>query len=71
MDRIPTISDTTQARARTGDAPDVCWCGQDIEQVRGPHCPRCGTACRGPVRPDLGPTGRLTATTTSTRRNTP
>ena len=20
-----------------------CWCGQDLEHVRGEHCPRCGS----------------------------
>jgi len=44
MNRISTISDTTQVRPQTGDAPDVCWCGQDLEQVLGRHCTRCGTA---------------------------
>lgn len=44
MDRIVTISDTTQVRPRQGDAPDVCWCGQDMDHVPGRHCPRCGTA---------------------------
>jgi uncharacterized paraquat-inducible protein A len=53
MDRIPTISDTTQARAHTGNAPDVCWCGQDIEHGRAAHCPRCGTACATRLNPTL------------------
>ena len=22
---------------------DLCWCGQDMDVVRGNHCPRCGT----------------------------
>ena len=22
---------------------DLCWCGQDMDVVRGSHCPRCGT----------------------------
>jgi hypothetical protein len=51
MDRTPTISDTTQARAHAGDAPHVCWCGQDVEHARGPHCPRCGTAGSTRVQP--------------------
>ncbi len=49
MDRITTVSDTTvsnttQAHPTMGHAPAVCWCGQDIDDVRGRHCPRCGTA---------------------------
>ena len=49
MDRITTISDTTisdttRVRPTVGQAPDVCWCGQDMDHVRGRHCPRCGTA---------------------------
>jgi len=44
MDGISTISDTTQVRPPAGDTIDVCWCGQDMDLVRGGHCPRCGTA---------------------------
>ena len=44
MDRITTISDTTQVRQSAGKAPNVCWCGQDMDHVPGRHCPRCGTA---------------------------
>lgn len=49
MDRITTISDTTisdttRVRTTPGGAPDVCWCGQDLDLVQGRHCPRCGTA---------------------------
>ena len=49
MDRITTvsgttISDTTRVHPTVGDAPDVCWCGQDMDHVRGRLCPRCGTA---------------------------
>ena len=44
MDRISTISDTTQVRPPTGGATNVCWCGQDMDHVRRTHCPRCGTA---------------------------
>jgi len=44
MDRISTISDTTQVRPPAGETTDVCWCGQDMDLVRGRHCPRCGTA---------------------------
>jgi hypothetical protein len=44
MDRISTVLDATQVRPRVGDAPDGCWCGQDLDHVRAPHCPRCGTA---------------------------
>ena len=43
MDRISTISDTTQVRPPAGTT-EVCWCGQDLDHVRGGHCPRCGTA---------------------------
>ncbi len=45
MDRISTISDTTKVRPPAGDITDVCWCGQDMDLVRGRHCPRCGTTC--------------------------
>jgi hypothetical protein len=54
MDKISTISDTTisdttisdpaRAHSNRGNATDVCWCGQDMDGVRGRHCPRCGTA---------------------------
>jgi anaerobic ribonucleoside-triphosphate reductase len=44
MDRISTISDTTQVRPPAVETTDVCWCGQDMDRVRGRHCPRCGTA---------------------------
>ncbi len=44
MDRISTISDTTQVRPPAGETTDVCWCGQDMDLVQGRHCPRCGTA---------------------------
>ncbi len=44
MDRISTISNTTQVRPPTGETTDVCWCGQDMDHVRVRHCPRCGTS---------------------------
>lgn len=44
MNRTSTIPDTTQVRPHAGHAPEICWCGQDLEQVRGRHCTRCGTA---------------------------
>lgn len=49
MDKITTIanttiSDTTRVRPTRGEAAGVCWCGQDMDCVRGHHCPRCGTA---------------------------
>lgn len=44
MDRISTISDTTQVRPPASEATKVCWCGQDMDHVRGRHCARCGTA---------------------------
>ncbi|WP_159081458.1 hypothetical protein [Nocardioides sediminis] len=53
MDSIPTISDTTQGRGNLRGTPDVCWCGQDVEHVRGAHCPRCGTARSTYVGPSL------------------
>ena len=38
-------SDTTQVWLPSGRrTTDVCWCGQDMDHVRGRHCPRCGTA---------------------------
>ena len=67
MDRITTVSDTTvsDTTARTdpthptpGHSPDVCWCGQDLDLVRGRHCPRCGTA-RAPH--PVAPLSRLAA----------
>ena len=39
-----TISGTTQVGSSASDLADVCWCGQDMDCVRGRHCPRCGTA---------------------------
>lgn len=49
MDKVTTISDTTisdatRVHSTPGNATDVCWCGQDMDCVRGRHCPRCGTA---------------------------
>lgn len=54
MDSISTISDTTisdtttprttQGCSAASDLTEVCWCGQDMDCVRGRHCPRCGTA---------------------------
>ena len=42
------IRSISSASARAGrpaaDARhDLCWCGQDMDVVRGSHCPRCGT----------------------------
>jgi hypothetical protein len=39
-----TSSDTTQVLPPAGATTDACWCGQDMDFVRGSHCPRCGTA---------------------------
>jgi hypothetical protein len=39
-----TVSDTTRVHLAVTRAPGVCWCGQDIDHVRGQHCPRCGTS---------------------------
>ena len=49
MDRISNISDTTisdtaRMHPTAGNVSDVCWCGQDMDRVRGRHCTRCGTA---------------------------
>lgn len=49
MDKVSTISATTISNAtrghvNSGNATDVCWCGQDMDCARGRHCPRCGTA---------------------------
>lgn len=49
MDKTTTISDTTfsdttPVRPTRGGGSGVCWCGQDMDCVRGRHCPRCGTA---------------------------
>jgi hypothetical protein len=47
MDTISTISTSstrTQVRRPSSATTDVCWCGQDMDLVRGDHCPRCGTA---------------------------
>jgi hypothetical protein len=51
MDTIPPISDTTQEPATAGATAEICWCGQDIEHVRGLHCPRCGTATSTRIQP--------------------
>ena len=42
---IRTISSASATTGRpTADAHhDLCWCGQDMDVVRGSHCPRCGT----------------------------
>ncbi len=32
---------------------DLCWCGQDVDVVRGSHCPRCGTMRVARVGADL------------------
>ena len=38
----------------TADAHhDLCWCGQDMDVVRGSHCPRCGTMRVARVGADL------------------
>lgn len=44
MDMMTTIPVTTQVAPPAGGAPDVCWCGQDLDRVHGRHCSRCGTA---------------------------
>jgi len=56
MDTIPLISDPTQEPAPAGATAENCWCGQDVEHVRGLHCPRCGTAIS--TRIHLSPSGR-------------
>ena len=51
----PGVSMRSARSARSGPAADarrdLCWCGQDMDVVRGDHCPRCGTmrAVRGGV----------------------
>jgi hypothetical protein len=39
-----TVKMDTQPRPRPNDAPQICWCGQDLEYARPGHCPRCGHA---------------------------
>jgi hypothetical protein len=34
---------TTAGRPAADARHDLCWCGQDMDLVRGNHCPRCGT----------------------------
>jgi hypothetical protein len=34
---------TQEASALVGRTASVCGCGQDLDIVRGRHCPRCGT----------------------------
>ena len=57
MDTSTTILNTTgQVRTRATGAPQVCWCGQDLEYVHHTHCPRCGTARArryGSMRPSM------------------
>ena len=43
-----TIRSMSSASVKVGrpaadDRHDLCWCGQDMDVVRGSHCPRCGT----------------------------
>ena len=43
-----TVTSLSAPSRRTGrpatDARrELCWCGQDMDVVRGSHCPRCGT----------------------------
>jgi hypothetical protein len=39
-----TFRPSMTAGRPTADARhDGCWCGQDMDVVRGNHCPRCGT----------------------------
>lgn len=33
----------TAGRPVTDTHHESCWCGQDMDVVRGGHCPRCGT----------------------------
>ena len=42
---ITSISDTSRSTGRpaTDTRRELCWCGQDMDVVRGCHCPRCGT----------------------------
>ena len=45
MDIITTTVNTRwQVGARVDGVPHLCWCGQDLEYVKHPGCPRCGTA---------------------------
>ena len=39
-----TSSEPRRAERPAADARhDPCWCGQDMDVVRGDHCSRCGT----------------------------
>lgn len=41
---------TTRNRRRGTEMRPACWCGQDMDAVRGEHCPRCGTLRAGTIR---------------------
>ncbi len=48
MTATAAIRSISSASARSGRPAadtrhDLCWCGQDMDVVRGSHCPRCGT----------------------------
>lgn len=54
MDKISKISDTAQTvRPPADQAPQACWCGQDMDGLRGRHCPRCGTTRAARCEPIL------------------
>ena len=46
-----SMRSTRSGRPAADARRDLCWCGQDMDVVRGDHCPRCGTmrAVRGGV----------------------
>ena len=45
MNTITLTPSTHATRAiQSNLIPPHCWCGQDLEYLRGGHCPRCGTA---------------------------
>lgn len=59
MNETPTSSSsaapvTTRIRRRGIETSAVCWCGQDMDAVRGEHCPRCGTLRAGASRSGAG-----------------
>jgi len=35
-----------QSLASGGATPEICGCGQDLDQSKRAHCPRCGSAVR-------------------------
>ena len=41
---ITTMNKVSPRRVRLDDAPQVCWCGQDLSYTEPGRCRRCGAA---------------------------